>query len=381
MSTDYYEVLGVDQTATQDEIRKAYRRMSRKYHPDIAGPEFEDKFKDVNNAYAVLSDPEKRRMYDQGVDPNDPNAAAGFGTARGFGDFGDIFSQFFTGGFSQGRSASPVPRQQKGRDSLTKMTISLKDAVFGCQRNIQIQTYGLCQACKGSGSADGSAPVLCPICHGAGYRQEVQRTLLGQMMTTVPCERCEGYGTIIEKPCQQCQGHGRVRTQRTVSISVPAGVSDGMRVRLASQGEVGEGGGPAGDLYVDIAVKPDKDFSRQGDDLHCWIRIPMTWAALGHQLPLQTFDGERQLDIPQGSQPDDVLTMKGLGATRINSKDRGDLLVHLQVEIPRNLTQQQRDALESFAQSHDAAAEAVNQQSQPIKAKRSFFDRIKEALN
>ena len=201
---DYYEVLGVDKSASDDEIKKAYRKMSRKYHPDIAGPEYEDKFKEVNNAYAVLSDPDKRRMYDSGVDPNDPNAG-GFGGASGFGmgDMSDIFGQFFGGAFSGG-SQGPVPRTQPGRDALASATIDLK--VFGGTTHIKINTFGLCQQCGGSGTANGSQPTTCPDCHGQGFRQKVVRTMLGQMMTSAPCERCEGHGTVISDPCPSCMG-------------------------------------------------------------------------------------------------------------------------------------------------------------------------------
>lgn len=378
--TDYYEVLGVDKTATQDEIKRAYRKMSRKYHPDIAGEEYEEKFKEINSAYEVLSDENKRQMYDQGFDPNDPNAgASSFAGAGNFaGDFGDIFNQFFGGGFS-GQPRGPVPRQQPGRDSVANLRISLKDAVFGADKQLRIQTYSVCPDCHGSGSQDGSAPVTCPDCHGSGYTQQMARTLFGSMMTTAPCERCGGYGTIIEKPCRTCGGHGRVKMQRTVKVSVPSGVSNGTRLRLASQGEVGEGGGPAGDLFVLIAVDSDKQFSRQGDDLHCWIRVPMTWAALGHQYTIQTFDGEKDLLIPAGSQPDDVITLKGLGVGKLNSAgERGDLKAHLQIEIPRNLDEQQREALESFEQSYltDSDLHSIPQRSQPIRMKKSFFDRI-----
>ena len=257
MAADYYEVLGVERTASEDEIKKAYRKMSRKYHPDIAGPEFEDKFKEVNSAYDVLSDPDKRRMYDSGVDPNDPNGG-GFpsGGFSGMGDMGDIFGQFFGG--AQG----PTPRTQPGRDALASASIDLKTAVFGGTAHIKINTFGLCQQCSGSGSADGAAPKPCPQCHGQGFTQKVVRTMLGQMMTSAPCERCEGHGTIIENPCPQCMGHGRVRATRSVGVSVPAGITDNARLRLSHQGEVGEGGGAAGDLYVDIRIKPDRKSTR-----------------------------------------------------------------------------------------------------------------------
>ncbi|MCI1984033.1 MAG: molecular chaperone DnaJ [Bifidobacteriaceae bacterium] len=382
---DYYETLGVSRQASEDEIKKAYRKLSRKYHPDIAGPEFEDKFKEVNSAYEVLSDPDKRRMYDQGVDPNAPGggAGAGFGGASGFGDFSDVFSSFFGGGTSGfGGAQGPIPRSQPGRDSLAGLNISLKDAVFGSVENVDITTYSLCPDCSGSGAKNGEKPVTCPVCNGQGYRQQAVRTLLGQMMTSQPCERCEGHGTIIEHPCETCFGHGRVRTKRQVGVKIPAGIQTDTRIRLSSQGEVGEGGGAAGDLYIDVSVKADKQFSRQGDDLHCWISIPMTWAALGHEITIQTFDGDRTLTIPDGSQPEDTVALKNLGVTHLHgSGDRGDLVAHLQVEIPRNLNKKQRDLLESFSKNHDKDSVAIPQQSRPVVARKGFFDRIKDALN
>lgn len=376
---DYYETLGVSRQASEDEIKKAYRKLSRKYHPDIAGPEFEEKFKEVNSAYEVLSDSEKRRMYDQGVDPNAPGGGAG--AAGGFG-FEDVFSSFFGGGAGFGGGQGPVPRSQPGRDSLATLSISLKDAVFGSVENIDITTYALCPDCSGSGAQNGEQPVTCPVCNGQGYRQQAVRTLLGQMMTSQPCDRCEGHGNIIEHPCQTCFGHGRVRSKRQVGVKIPAGIQNDTRIRLSSQGEVGEGGGAAGDLYVDVSVKPDKQFSRQSDDLHCWISIPMTWAALGHEVNIQTFDGEQAITVPEGSQPEDTVTLKELGVTHLHGNgDRGDLVAHLQVEIPRNLNKKQREMLEGFAKSHDKGGEAIPQQSRPVVARKGFFDRIKDALN
>ncbi|MEK0306643.1 molecular chaperone DnaJ [Bifidobacterium favimelis] len=375
---DYYEVLGIDHSASDEDVKKAYRRMSRKYHPDIAGPEFEDKFKEVNTAYEVLSDPQKRRMYDSGVDPNDPQASQ----SAGF-DMGDLFGQFFGGGFDTA-SQGPIPRTQPGRDALASVDIDLKTAVFGGTVQTQIHTFGLCQVCKGSGAQEGTSPVTCPICHGSGYAQKVVRTLLGQMMTQAPCERCEGHGTIIEHPCPECQGHGRVRVRRDVGVNIPAGVSDGSRLRLASQGEVGEGGGAAGNLYVDIHVKADRRYARDGDDLHCWISIPMTWAVLGHQVDLDTFDGPRQVEVPAGSQPDDVVCLKGLGVRKLGSQEeRGDILVHLLVEIPTKLSEGERGLIKDFADSHDAAAHEVSQSSRPstLTGKKGLFDKLKNMFS
>ena len=376
---DYYEVLGVDRGASDQDIKRAYRKLSRKYHPDIAGPEYEDKFKAANNAYEVLSDPEKRRMYDAGVDPNNPQASQGAGAF----DMGDVFNQFFGGGFG-GATQGPIPRTQPGRDALAQVSVDMKTAIFGGVVRTPISTYGLCQECGGSGAQKGTSPVTCPVCNGKGYAQKVVRTLLGQMMSQAPCERCQGHGTIIEHPCQVCNGHGRVHTRREVGVNVPAGVADGSRLRLASQGEVGEGGGTAGDLYVDITIKPDKRYTRSGQDLHCWIAVPMTWAVLGHQVELETFDGQRQVDIPAGCQPDQEITIKGLGVTRLgNREERGDIIVHVLVQIPTKLDDDQRRLIEDFANSHDSEARQVPQSAKPAGAggRKGIFGKLKDIFS
>ncbi|AKV55260.1 Chaperone protein dnaJ [Bifidobacterium actinocoloniiforme DSM 22766] len=375
---DYYEVLGVSREASDAEIKKAYRKMSRKYHPDIAGPEFEDKFKEVNSAYEVLSDPDKRRMYDAGVDPSDPNAQAG---AAGF-DMGGLFGQFFGSGFDSS-SQGPIPRAQPGRDALAEVSIDLKTAVFGGMAHAQIHTFGLCQTCSGSGAEDGSQPVTCPECKGRGYVQKVARTLLGQMMTTAPCERCEGHGTIIEHPCPQCQGHGRVRVRRDVGVTIPAGIQDGSRLRLGSQGEVGEGGGAAGDLYIDVNIRPDKLYTRDGDDLHCWISVPMTWAVLGHTAGLETFDGPREVEVPAGCQPGETITVKGLGVTKMGSQERGDILVHVLVVIPDKLNERESELIERFADSHDSGEQELSQSSKPILGggRKGLFSKLKDMFS
>jgi molecular chaperone DnaJ len=380
---DYYEVLGVERSASEEEIKRAYRKMSRKYHPDIAGPEFEDKFKEVNTAYDVLSDKDKRRMYDSGVDPNDPNAGA-YGPASGFGmgDMGDIFGQFFNGAFGGSGSQGPIPRTQQGRDALANTAIDLKSAVFGGVAHVKINTFGLCPDCHGTGSSHGAKPTTCPDCHGQGFRQKVVRTMLGQMMTTAPCERCEGHGTIIGSPCPTCMGHGRIRTTRDVGVTIPAGIADNTRLRLPNQGEVGEGGGTAGDLYIDVRIKTDKRFARDGDDLHCWIEVPMTWAVLGHTLDIDTFDGAQSISIPAGCQPEETVTLKGLGVAHIRQQSsRGDLIAHVNVHVPTKLDDEEKRLIEEFAAHHDTDDPQVSQSSRPAGgAHRGFFSKLKEAL-
>lgn len=374
---DYYETLGVDRNASDDEIKKAYRKLSRQYHPDIAGPEFEDKFKEVNSAYEVLSDAEKRRMYDAGIDPNNPSAG-GYGAS--FADMSDLFGNLF--GFAGG-GQGPVPRTQPGHDTLADTTIDLKTAVFGGTAHVKINTYMLCQLCGGSGAQNGAQPVTCPDCNGQGHRQKVVNTLLGQMMTSSACERCEGHGTVIENPCPSCVGHGRVRTVRDVGVSIPAGVKDNARLRLANQGMVGENGGVAGDLYVDVHIKADKQFTRDGDNLHCWIRVPMSWAVLGHDMTIETFDGPQTLNIPEGCQSEQTVTMKGLGVAKMRAEgERGDLVAHIAVATPTKLSDKERQLMEQFAASHDADASHVEQSAKPIiPTKKGFFSKLKDALS
>ncbi|EIK83576.1 chaperone protein DnaJ [Gardnerella vaginalis 1500E] len=382
--TDYYKILGVDHNASDDEIRKAYRKMSRKYHPDIAGAEFEEKFKEVNAAYDVLSNPEKRRMVDMGVDPNDPSAGSAGASGAGFADMGmgDIFSQFFGGSF--GTSQGPISRVQPGEDSLAEAKIDLKTAIFGGNVSVRITAFGVCQDCSGSGSADSanSAPEQCSQCHGTGFCQKVVRTMLGQMVSSMPCDKCEGHGTIIKNPCQNCRGRGRVRAVREVGVNVPAGIRDGSRLRLASQGSVGECGGPAGDLYVDIHIRADKQFTRNGDDLHCWITVPMSWAVLGHDVEIETFDGSQKLEIPAGCQSDDTVTLENLGVTKLRSKDRGNIIVHVLVQIPTKLSAEERSLISKFANLHDGDVKHVKQNSLDEQSgeRKGFFSKLKEAF-
>lgn len=379
-SPDYYETLGVSKDASQDEIKKAYRKLSRKYHPDIAGPEFEDKFKEVNNAYDVLSDPDKRRMYDMGADPNNPNAGAQ-GFSGGFGDiFNDLFGAFGGGGASMG----PIPRTQKGSDGKITMTVSLRTCVFGGTEQTQVSAYQVCPDCHGTGCEGDTKPVTCPDCKGSGSVQRVTNTLLGQMMSTSPCPKCEGHGTVIEKPCGTCHGHGRVRSRRTISIKVPAGVDNDTCIRLNGQGSVGEGGGPAGDLYVYIRVVDDDNFTREGDDLHCWLRVPLTWAALGYKTSVDTLDGKKDIVIPAGSQTGSTIELKGLGSAQLrDSSKRGDLVIHIVVDTPTDLTPEQRKLLEKFAKQRKDASytpELASEVKLPRTQGKGFFGRIKDAL-
>ncbi|WP_029069212.1 molecular chaperone DnaJ [Jonesia quinghaiensis] len=341
---DYYATLGVDRGASADDIKKAYRKMARKLHPDVAGPGAEDEFKDVQRAYDVLSHPEKRQQYDLGVDPTAPGGGGG-----GAGNFGfqDIFETFFGGGSAQ---RGPVPRTRRGQDALLRLDIDLKDAAFGVKRDIEVDTAVVCGTCDGTCCSPGTSPTTCSVCHGTGSVQRVARSFLGQVMTTAPCAACQGFGTTIATPCSECAGEGRVRSRRTISVDVPAGVENGVRMKLSGQGEVGPGGGPAGDLYFEIRERKHPVFTRRDDDIHCTIEVPMTAAALGTVLSLETLDGEREVDLEPGTQPGQIVTVRGLGVGHLHGSGRGDLNIHIDVTVPVGLDEAQAELLQQFAQ-------------------------------
>jgi molecular chaperone DnaJ len=340
--SDYYEVLGVSRTASAEDIKKAYRKLARQMHPDVnPGPEAEERFKEIGRAYEVLSNPQKRQAYDMGVDP----AASGGGFGAGFG-FNDIFETFF--GAASG-TRGPSPRQRRGQDALIRIEIDLREAAFGSQRELQLDTAIVCPTCSGSCCQPGTSPRVCEVCRGRGQVQRVARSFLGQVMTTQPCAACHGFGTVIPDPCLECSGEGRVRTRRSLTIKVPAGVDTGTRIQLAGQGEVGPGGGPAGDLYVEIVERRHAVFTRQGDDVHCTVEVPMTAAALGTTLTLETLDGAEEFEIRAGSQSGETSTLRGLGVTHLRGGGRGDLVVHLAVLTPTRLDEQQEALLRELA--------------------------------
>ncbi|WP_265522070.1 molecular chaperone DnaJ [Oerskovia flava] len=343
--SDYYEVLGVPRDASQDQIKKAYRKLARELHPDVAGDSAEDRFKDVSRAYEVLSNPDKRQQYDMGVDPSAPGGGAGGGMGGGFG-FQDIFETFFGGGQAQ---SGPIPRARRGQDALVRMDIDLAEAAFGAQREMQVDTAVVCGTCGGTCCRPGTSPRTCEVCNGRGMVQRVARSFLGQVMTTAPCAACQGFGTVIPEPCAECSGEGRVRSRRTLTVNVPAGVDTGTRIKLTSQGEVGPAGGPAGDLYVEIRERNHETFVRRGDDLHCTLEVPMTAAALGTVLELETLDGLQEIDLRPGTQPGQIVTLKNLGVGHLHSTGRGDLNVHIDVLVPTALDEEQEQLLRSLA--------------------------------
>jgi len=357
VARDYYGILGVGQDAGPDDIKRAYRRLARELHPDV-NPDAaaQERFAEVSAAYEVLSDPEKRRIVDLGGDPLGNGGGGGPAGADPFSAFGlgDIMDAFFGGGAAGGRSRGPRSRVQAGADALIRMQLTLEECATGVTRDLAVDTAVLCAECTGSGAAPGSRPAQCDICGGRGEVQSVQRSFLGQVVTSRPCPNCRGFGEVIPEPCRQCGGDGRVRSRRTVGVRIPAGVADGMRVRLAHQGEVGPGGGPAGDLYVEVDEVPHDVFTRDGADLHCTVQLPMTAAALGTTLELPTLSGAEELHIEPGTQTGTVRTLRGKGMPRLRSTGRvdgqGDLMVHVDVVVPTRLDKEQADLLRRLAQ-------------------------------
>lgn len=383
MALDYYGVLGVNQDATNREIKSAYRKLARELHPDVnPSEEAAEKFKDVTTAYEVLSDPEKRRIVDMGGDPlGQPGGGdAGFG---GFGGVGDIFDAVFNmagmggmGGGMRGGSAEPRSRVQPGGDSLTHLELTLEECFRGGLQDLEVTTYVLCPDCQGSGSASGAKPTTCPYCGGTGQIQEVQQSFLGQVVTTHTCPHCGGTGQIITDPCHTCGGEGRVRRNRKVTVKVPAGVGSGMRIRLVSQGDVGPGGGPAGDLYVEIRQKPDPVFTRDGDALHCNISVSMVDAALGCEVDLNMPDGEiYTVRVPAGTQPGDILRERGKGMPHVRTGRRGELVVLVNVTVPKELNEEEHAALETLRSLQKDGAQVLSEKDDD-----NLFTRLKQAF-
>lgn len=373
MSTDYYALLGVSRDASPEEIKKAYRRLARELHPDVnPDPEHQERFKAVTAAYEVLSDPEKRQMYDLGGDPLS-SSRGGFG-AGGF-DFGDIMDAFFGGGAPRG----PRMRARRGQDAMIRIQIDLAESVFGAARELTVDTAVACGSCDASGMAPGSSPQTCAMCKGRGEIQQVQRSFLGQVMTSRPCPACQGFGTTIPHPCTECSGDGRVRTRRTLTVQVPPGVDTGTRIQLTGEGEVGPNGGPAGDLFVEIVVRPHDLYERRGDELHCLVTVPMTAAALGTSVTLDTLDGPVAVDIRPGTQSGESVVVRGHGASRLRSAGRGDLHVHLSVQTPTALDARQEELLRQLAEMR---AESTVQVGHAVEEQGGgFFSRIKDAFS
>jgi molecular chaperone DnaJ len=383
---DLYELLGVSRDADADAIKKAYRRLARQLHPDVnPDPETQDRFKEVSRAYEVLSDPQKRAAYDRGGDV--------FGGAGGFGpgfSFTDIMDAFFGGQAGGGQGRGPRPRSHRGQDALIRMEVSLAEAAFGVTRELKVDTAVVCTTCQGEGTTPGTHPVPCETCRGTGEVAQVQRSFLGEIRTLRPCSACRGFGTLIADPCRECSGDGRVRQRRSITVKIPAGVDTGTRVQLAGQGEVGPGGGPPGDLYVEVHVAPHQVFTRAGTTLHCAVTVPMTAAALGTTLTLPTLEADVEsgagtgvetsfeIEVKAGTQSGTEQTFRARGVPGLRG-GRGDLVVTVVVETPGRLDPRQEELLRELA--------AIRGEEKPDgklgqdRPSGSVFGRIRDAFN
>lgn len=380
---DYYEVLGVSKTATDDELKRAYRTLAKKYHPDLHpdDAEAEAHFKEVNEAYEILSDPSKRQKYDQfgfaGVDPNYGAGQGGaygggdFGGFGGFGDVGDIFESFFGGGFGGTQRSNPNgPR--RGQDIKSNLTISFMDACKGTKKQVKVTRMDTCQDCRGTGAKAGTSPETCPDCHGTGTVRVNKRTPLGVFQTTSSCERCGGSGKIIKTPCPSCSGQGRVRSVLNREVEIPAGIDNGQTLRVQGAGNSGVNGGDYGDLNIRVSVQPHEIFERDGFDINTEIPISYAQATLGDEITVPTIDGNVKYTVPAGTQTGTVFRLRGKGVKRLYRTDRGDQYVTVKVEVPRSLSKKQADLLRAFDESLDDRNQAN---------KKSFFEKMKDAWN
>ncbi|KZL93881.1 molecular chaperone DnaJ [Clostridium magnum] len=372
---DFYELLGLEKGASDDEIKKAFRKQALKYHPDRnpGDKEAEEKFKELNEAYQVLSDPQKKAQYDQygTTDFNGGGFEGGFDFS-GFGGFGDIFDSFFGGGFSGGggrRRNGP----EKGSDLEYTLSLTFEEAVFGCEKQINITRSESCEKCSGTGAKHGSHPKTCDKCGGTGQVRVQRNTPLGSFVSMSTCDKCSGKGTIITDPCTECKGKGKVRKQRKIKINVPAGVDTGNIMPMRGQGEHGNNGGPAGDLYVNIRVASHPTFKRKGFDIYIDTHISFAKATLGTELKVPTVDGDVKYEVPEGTQPGTVFRLKGKGVPRVNSHGRGDQYVNVVVDIPKNLNQKQKEALLAYMEASGEMPEGEG-------SKKSFIDKIKDSL-
>ncbi|MBN6777812.1 molecular chaperone DnaJ [Pseudoclavibacter alba] len=359
---DHYETLGVARDASQEDIKKAYRKLARKLHPDInPSEEAAEQFKLVTHAYDTLSDPERRRQYDMGGD-----------SAQSFG-FSDLFDTFF-GGAAGGRRSGPRSRQARGQDALVHVELDLDEVMFGTHREVPVRTATRCPRCEGSCCEPGTSPVTCAACQGQGSVQRQVRSILGIVVTNEACHQCQGYGTIIESPCVECHGQGRVRDDVTIPVDIPAGVDTGMRIHLAGHGETGPGGGPNGDLYLELRVRHHNAFTRDGDDLHCQLDVSLPDAMLGTTTSIKALDGDVEVEIPAGIQSGEVLTIRQRGVTRLHSTERGNLEIHVQLVTPKKLDATSRELVEQLAARIKAPEPSLSEERQGLFSKfRSRF--------
>ena len=377
MSTkkDFYDVLGVEKSASDSEIKKAFRLRAKKYHPDVNSGDTasEAKFKEINEAYEILSDPQKRAKYDQyghaGVDPNGYGGFSGFGGFEDFdlGGIGDIFESFFGGGTSSRRRNGP----QKGADLKSYIHITFEEAAFGVEKELSINRLEDCTECSGTGAKKGTQPKTCTTCNGTGQVQYRQSTPFGQFVNIKPCDNCHGEGRIISNPCSSCQGSGKSKKTRKIKINVPAGIDNEQIISLRGEGEPGIKGGPSGDLYIVINVKPHLIFKREGYHVICDIPITFTQAALGAEIEVPTLDGKIKYNIPEGTQTGTIFKLKNKGIQNLRGHGRGDQLFQVNIEVPKALNEKQKDMLKQFAEITGEEAHTL---------RKSFFDKMKDAL-
>ncbi|MBE6632105.1 MAG: molecular chaperone DnaJ [Ruminococcaceae bacterium] len=373
---DYYEVLGIDKGASESDIKKAYYKLAKKYHPDMnpGDKEAEQKFKEANEAYAILSDPDKKDKYDRygfaGVDPNMNAGGGGFGGFGDFGDFGDIFSNIFGGGFGGFGGSSSYSRRNgpvDGDDIAYRIGVSFEEAAFGCKKEISYNRIEKCSDCGGSGAKKGTSADTCPNCGGSGQVRVQQRTAFGIMQTMRSCDNCHGTGKIIKEPCENCNGKGYVKLSKKLEVSIPRGIDDGQRILLSGQGNAGRNGGVNGDLIIVVSVRPHRFFERDGFNLYCEVPITFTEAALGADINVPTLEESVSFKIPEGTQTGTSFTIRGKGIAQGNTGRRGDLIFTVAVEVPKSLNSKQKELLRSFA---DECGE------KNYSKKTSFFDKI-----
>ena len=374
---DFYDILGVARNASDDEIKKSYRKLAMKYHPDRNpdSKEAEDKFKEAKEAYEMLSDPQKRAAYDQyghaGVDPN----MGGMGGGQGFGGFsdafGDIFGDIFGGGAAGGRGGRGGPQVYRGADLRYSMEISLEEAAHGHETQIRVPSWSNCEHCGGEGAEPGTKVETCGTCHGAGQVRVSQ----GFFSMEQTCPRCNGSGKHIPKPCKKCHGAGKTKSQKTLEVKIPAGIDDGMRIRSTGNGEPGVNGGPSGDLYVEVHIKEHPVFERDGDDLHCQMPISFIDAALGGEIQVPTLSGKASFDVPEGTQSGKTFRLRSKGIKSLRTSLPGDLYIHVQVETPVKLNQEQKDILKKLDESLKSGGAKHNPQQ------KGWVDRVKDFFN
>ena len=355
---DYYEVLGVEKSAGASEIIKAYYKLAKQYHPDVnpGDAEAEKKFKEINEAYAILSDEDKKAKYDQYGHAAFENGGAGGGYGAGFEgfDFGDIFSSFFGGGSSFGGFGGGGNRRNapmRGEDIYARVTLSFEEAVRGCKKDVSFGRVQKCADCGGSGAKKGTTVETCKKCGGSGQMRVQQRTAFGMMQTMRTCDDCRGTGKVIKEPCTNCRGTGYVKITKTISVSIPAGIDNGQNISIAGQGNEGRNGGPAGDLIISVTVKPHAVFERNGSDIYCEVPINYWEAVLGDEIEIPTLDGKEKFTIPEGTQTGTTFTLRGKGITRVNSSVRGNLYITVKVDVPKNMNTKQKELLKELAES------------------------------